>query len=81
MGKSKLIVFRNGGYLKSSEKWNFGADRIEVTSYYNYLGMLFSSRLCWSTCLANYAIKASRVVSTLRNLLNTIASNGRENSF
>lgn len=48
--KSKMVVFRYGGYLRNSEKWWFENKRIEVVTYYSYLGMLFSSRLCWSAC-------------------------------
>ena len=46
LNKTKMMVFRNGGYLKSIEKWNYGESKIEVTTYYAYLGMIFSSRLC-----------------------------------
>ena len=71
LDKTKMMVFRNGGYLKAIEKWNYGDENIEVISYYAYLGMIFSSRLCWSKCLENYSLKALRMVGAMRNVFNT----------
>ena len=71
LDKTKMMVFRNGGYLKAIEKWNYGGENIEVISYYAYLGMIFSSRLCWSKCLENYSLKALRMVGAMRNVFNT----------
>ena len=65
-----MMVFRNGGYLKSIEKWNYGESKIEVTTYYAYLGMIFSSRLCWSQHLENLSFKALRMVGATRKILN-----------
>ena len=70
LNKTKVMVFRNGGYLKSIEKWNYGESNIEVTSYYAYLGMIFSSRLCWSQYLENLSLKALRIVGVLRKMFN-----------
>ena len=39
LGKTKIIVFRNGGFLKDIEKWFYKGDSIEVVSFYKYLGM------------------------------------------
>lgn len=46
--KSKIVVFRNGGYLRQNEKWYLNGKRLEVVSYLKYLGLMFSSRLVWS---------------------------------
>ena len=66
--KSKMMVFRNGGYLKRTEKWWFNNDRLAVNTYYSYLGLVFSSRLCWSKCVDNHAHKALRVISFIRQM-------------
>ena len=71
LDKTKMIVFRNGGYLKSIEKWSYGGVNIDTATYYSYLGMTFSSRLCWTQCLENYSCKALRMVSAMRKLFNT----------
>ena len=41
LNKTKMMVFRNGGYLKSIEKWYYGESNIDVVTYYAYLGMIF----------------------------------------
>ena len=46
--KSKIIVYRNGGIVKSNERWFYMGESLENVSYYKYLGILFSSRLSWS---------------------------------
>lgn len=37
LGKSKIIVFRNGGPLKSNEHWHYRGEEIEVVNSYKYL--------------------------------------------
>ena len=71
LDKTKMMVFRNGGYLRSIEKWTYGGINIDAVTYYSYLGMIFSSRLCWSKCLENYSCKALRMVGAMRKLFNT----------
>ena len=70
--KSKVMVFRNGGYLKQKEKWWLNNVKLEVTTYYSYLGALFSSRLNWSKCIDNQSSKALRIISLIRNLFKTL---------
>ena len=70
LSKSKIIVFRNGGYLSRSERWWHDSERIDVVTYYSYLGVVFSSRLCWSKCLETYTFKAVRLVLRLRSIFN-----------
>ena len=48
--KTKVIVFRNGGYLRKYEKWFYGNTQLHVTTYYKYLGLEISSRLSWYMC-------------------------------
>ena len=71
LNKTKMMVFRNGGYLKSIEKWSYGVSNIDVVTYYAYLGMIFSSRLCWSRCIEEYACRALRMVGAIRKVFNT----------
>ena len=70
LNKTKMVVFRNGGYLKSIEKWNYGGISIDVTTYYAYLGIIFSSRLCWSKYIENISFKALRMVGVVRKMFN-----------
>ena len=42
---TKIIVFRNGGVLKQTEKWFYMRAPIDVVSCYKYLGVYFTPRL------------------------------------
>ena len=59
--KAKIIVFRNGGFLKDIEKWFNKGDPMEVVSFYKYLRMYFTPKLVWyktKDMLSNEALKA-----------------------
>ena len=60
------MVFRNGGVLRKNEKWWFKNEKIDVVSYYKYLGVSFSSRLSWSTTTRNLAAQALKVVALIK---------------
>lgn len=66
--KTKMTVFSNGGTLKRAEKWYFGGKPINISTYYSYLGVIFSSRLIWTNCIESLCSKASRLVSRVRSL-------------
>ena len=68
--KTKIIVFRNGGTLKKSEKWNYKGEQLETVTYYSYLGLLISSRLCWTKCVETLSCKAQQILSKVRLLCN-----------
>ena len=55
--KTKIIVFRNGGPLRMTEKWLFGGREIEVVSFYKYLGMFFTPKLVWTKTLESQALQ------------------------
>lgn len=68
MDKTKVVVFKNGGFVKSSEKWFYAGNKVQVESSYNYLGVIFSSTLNWSKCVENLSGKALRAVAGIRKL-------------
>ena len=43
--KTKIMVFRRGGVLKKCEKWFYKGQRLEVVSFYKYLGVMFTPKL------------------------------------
>ena len=70
MGKTNIIVFRNGGYLRSYEKWYFeGIPPIRVVTYYKYLGLVLSSRLSWHACQKTLAEQASKAIFAVKYYL------------
>ena len=50
LDKTKVIVFRNGEYLRRYEKWFYGDTQFNIGTYYNNLGLVISSRLSWYMC-------------------------------
>jgi hypothetical protein len=62
MSKTKIVVFRRGGRLCRYEQWNYGNDKLLVVSEYNYLGILFSSRLSLTQSCNQLAIKGKRAL-------------------
>jgi hypothetical protein len=58
--KTKVVVFRNGGYLAEREVWFYGGERLEVVGSYKYLGMLFSTRLSCNIALRDVVPRAKR---------------------
>lgn len=43
--KTKVMVFRKGGYLSKSEKWYFDGSELEIVNKYCYLGYTFTTML------------------------------------
>ena len=39
-----MFVFRVEGYLKTSQKWTFNNERLDIATYSNYLDLNFISR-------------------------------------
>ena len=66
--KSKVMVVRNGGIVKKSEKWYFNEKLFDVVSYYSYLGLIVSSRLMWSKHIDNISSKCNQIMSRIRCL-------------
>ena len=39
MSKTKIIMFRKGGFLAANEVWRYGEEEVEVVNSYKYLGL------------------------------------------
>ena len=60
--KTKVMVFRKGGYLGQAEKWYYGREQIEVVNSYKYLGFTFTTKLSTDTALAEFAGRAKKKI-------------------
>ena len=67
LSKTKIIVFRKGGFLGPNEKWWFGNKALEVVNHYKYFGMHFSTKLSLTQTVSVLATKA-RTAQILRCL-------------
>ena len=62
LNKTEIIVFRNGGPLRSSERWLFRGNSIKVTTLYKYLGLLFTPSLSWTSAQEKLALQAQKSI-------------------
>ena len=44
--KTKIVVFRNGGYLARAERWYYRSEPVSVASSFEYLGLKFTTKIC-----------------------------------
>jgi hypothetical protein len=72
MAESKVVVFRNGGPLRHGEKFYFNDSELEHVSHYKYLGIVFTSRLCWSVPLQTLSAQADKAVFTLKRVIKSV---------
>ena len=67
MHKTKIIVFRKGGFLGANEIWRYGNEVIEVVNCYKYVGLHFTTKLSLTQTVNEFATKAkSRTAQILR---------------
>ena len=65
MDKTKIMVFRKGGYLGIREKWFFDGKQIEVVNSYCYLGFTFTTMLSWNIGTKHLVTKAKKALYLL----------------
>lgn len=61
--KTKIMVFRRGGIIKTFEKWNYAGVPIEIINRYKYLGDFFTVKLNWSLCKNTVAQQAKKALN------------------
>ena len=72
LDKTKIIVFRKGGFLSKFEKWFYGGHPVEVVNRYVYLGFEFTTKMSITSSLSSFIIKAKHALNALFRSLNTI---------
>ena len=63
--KSKILVYRKGGFLGKQEKWFFGNEKMEVLNSYKYLGYTMTTKLSIEIPLAEFVGRAKNKVITI----------------
>ena len=69
LSKTKVMVFRRGGTLKKSEVWYYDGVKLDTTSAYKYLGLIFTPKGSWFTATKTLASQASKAVAILNKIL------------
>ena len=73
LDKTKIIVFRKGGFLGKFEKWNYDGVPIEVVNSYTYLGVEFSTKMSFVNCTLPLISKASKACYEILRSLNALS--------
>ena len=69
LDKSKILVYRKGGFLGRQERWFFGREPIEVVNNYKYLGYTMTTKLSIEIPLAEFAGRAkNKIISIFKTL-------------
>ena len=63
--KTKIMVFRKGGFLSQAEKWYYDGELLEVVNKYTYLGFTFTTMLSFNLGTAELVTKAKRALQIL----------------
>ena len=70
--KTRVMVFRKGGFLGKGERWTTDGQKLEVVNQYEYLGFVFTINLSLSAALHNQVVGAKRrtlhLLRTMKNL-------------
>ena len=67
--KTKVMVFRRGGKLKSNLKFTLGEEVLEIVNHYCYLGVMFSSSGKFAKAADNAIKKANAAIGNVKDLL------------
>lgn len=65
VGKTKVMVFRNGGRLKKEEQWKYKGTKIETVNRFKYLGYVFATG-------NNYVPHLKKVAGKFRTAINSV---------
>jgi hypothetical protein len=69
LSKTKVMIFRNGGVLRKNEHLFYQGKEIESTTYYKYLGIMFSSRLKWSKATNTLAAQGKKALFSIKKVI------------
>ncbi|KAL1446315.1 hypothetical protein WDU94_005556 [Cyamophila willieti] len=66
--KTKVLVFRKKGRLRQDINFTYQGTPLEIVSQYVYLGVLFTSGLCFNENVKMFAKKTMGTISTVNSL-------------
>ena len=72
--KTKVMIFRKGGYLTGGEKWFLNGEQLESVNRYKYLGYMFSTKLSVSVALEYQTVRAKQKVMQLLKSMKSLSS-------
>ena len=78
--KTKIVVFRKGGKLKTNEKWTYNGIPIDILSSFKYLGCSVSVRGSFNVCVEELATSACRALFGLKKCISRYPDMGHSSS-
>lgn len=69
--KTKIMVFRQGGRVRQREKWYYNGQLIETVNAFQYVGLLFSTKLSYGRIADYLAGKGKRALVAILQSLRT----------
>ena len=79
--KTKVMVFRKGGYLSKHEKWYYECTEMEVVNKYHYLGFAFTKNLSVKQGTDHLVAKGKKAVFNLCTSFQTCREMTKETFF
>ena len=79
--KTKIMVFRKGGFLGQREKWFFEGNELEVVNKYCYLGYTFTTMLSFNLGTSHLVAKGKKAVHLLCRAFQTCKEMSPETFF
>ena len=79
--KTKVMVFRKGGFLGRAEKWYIGGQQLEVVNSYVYLGFTFTTTMSFTSSANQLAVKGKRAAVDIVRALRQIDNMSRQTFF
>ena len=74
LDKTKIIVFRKGGFLGKHEKWYYNNIPVEIVNEYNYLGITFSTKMSFTNASIPLIAKAKKSINEILFSLRSLSS-------
>ena len=72
LGKTKIMVFRAGGFLGRREQWVYEGRKVEVVNSYKYLGFTLTTKLSGDIALTDYVGRAKRKIINILRVLRAL---------
>ena len=79
--KSKVMVFRNGGFLGKNEKWFLKGNEVAVVNSYTYLGYTFTTKRSVCQGVSFLAAKGKKATNDCVRVLRNFSEMTRQTLF
>lgn len=67
INKTKIIVFRNCGHAKDSEKWLYCDNEIEIVDQFNYFGFLLNYNAKFHVNQQHFALQGRKAMYAIKS--------------